>query len=103
MTRLPASRVGSAVLAAVLVTGAAWVEGEPLPSFPGAEGFGAVAKGGRGGRVIKVTTLRPDGPGSLQAACRERGPRVIVFDVSAAVEEYCNELAAQRVVEAANR
>src|SRR5918999_1523995 len=57
-----------------------------LPAFPGAEGFGAVAKGGRGGRVIKVTTLKPDGPGSLSAACREAGPRVVVFDVSGVIE-----------------
>jgi pectate lyase len=61
-------------------------EGEPLPSFLGAEGFGAIAKGGRGGRVLKVTNLRSDGPGSLQAACREQGPRIIVFDVSGVIE-----------------
>jgi hypothetical protein len=45
-----------------------------------------VAKGGRGGRVLKVTNLRPDGPGSLAAACREQGPRVVVFDVSGVIE-----------------
>jgi pectate lyase len=60
--------------------------GQTLPAFPGAEGFGAVAKGGRGGRVIKVTSLAADGPGSLQAACREEGPRTIVFDVSGVIE-----------------
>jgi pectate lyase len=59
---------------------------QELPAFPGAEGFGAIAKGGRGGRIIKVTTLEADGPGSLQAACREEGPRTIVFDVSGVIE-----------------
>jgi MYXO-CTERM domain-containing protein len=57
-----------------------------LPAFPGAEGFGAVATGGRGGNVIKVTTLLPTGPGSLQAALDAPGPRVIVFDVSGVID-----------------
>jgi hypothetical protein len=56
-----------------------------LPAFPGAEGFGAVAKGGRGGRVIKVTNLNADGPGSLQAACSAKGPRIVVFEVSGVI------------------
>ena len=60
--------------------------GADLPAFPGAEGFGAVAKGGRGGRLIKVSNLKANGPGSLQAACGERGPRTIVFDVSGVIE-----------------
>ena len=53
---------------------------ETLPSFPGAEGFGAVTPGGRGGRVVKVINLNPNGPGSLQAACDMEGPRIVVFD-----------------------
>jgi pectate lyase len=57
-----------------------------LPSFPGAEGFGAVATGGRGGRVIKVTTLKANGPGSLQEALDAPGPRTIVFGVSGVVD-----------------
>ncbi len=54
--------------------------GARLPAFPGAEGFGATTPGGRGGRVIKVTNLNGSGPGSLQAACNARGPRIVVFD-----------------------
>ena len=57
----------------------------PLPAFPGAEGFGAEAAGGRGGRVIKVTNLKTSGPGSLQAACQATGPRIVVFDVSGVI------------------
>jgi hypothetical protein len=61
-----------------------------LPAFPGAEGFGAVATGGRGGRVITVTTLAPSGPGSLQAALDEAGPRTIVFAVSGLIPAVAN-------------
>ena len=50
-----------------------------IPAFPGAEGFGAVTAGGRGGRVIEVTNLNASGPGSLLAACEEEGPRIVVF------------------------
>ncbi len=55
------------------------------PAFPGAEGFGATASGGRGGRVIYVTNLNADGPGSLQAALNENGPRYILFKVSGVI------------------
>jgi pectate lyase len=50
-----------------------------LPCFPGAQGFGTLTPGGRGGRIIEVTNLNSDGPGSLRAACEAEGPRVVVF------------------------
>jgi len=69
------------------------IAGEQMPAFPGAEGFGAFAKGGRGGRVIQVTTLQdyhPNKdrviPGSLRAACADKGPRIIVFRVSGNID-----------------
>lgn len=59
--------------------------GDALPAFPGAEGFGAAATGGRGGEVIRVTNLNSAGPGSLNAACAASGPRIVVFDVSGVI------------------
>lgn len=53
-----------------------------VQAFPGAAGFGAQATGGRGGRVIAVTNLNANGPGSLQAALDESGPRTVVFATS---------------------
>jgi len=56
-----------------------------VTAFPGAEGWGAVSKGGRGGRVIKVTNLNATGPGSLAEACAADGPRIVVFEVSGVI------------------
>jgi pectate lyase len=50
-----------------------------IPSFPGAEGPGMYALGGRGGKVCEVLNTDDDGPGSLRAACEAEGPRTVVF------------------------
>lgn len=56
-----------------------------IPAFPGAEGGGAYTQGGRGGRVMVVTTLADSGPGSFREACETGGARVIVFNVAGVI------------------
>ena len=73
------------ILSTVLVALPLGVMAQP-PAFPGAEGFGAGATGGRGGSVQIVTTLDPTGPGSLQEALNVSGARIIVFEVSGVIE-----------------
>lgn len=60
--------------------------GDALTAFPGAEGFGVVTPAGRGGVVLRVTSLAAAGPGSLKEAIASPGPRTIVFEVAGIIE-----------------
>ncbi len=60
--------------------------GGVIPAFPGAQGGGAAAVGGRGGAVLEVTTLADSGPGSLRAALDASGPRTVVFRVAGTIQ-----------------
>lgn len=54
-------------------------------AFPSAEGFGALATGGRGGEIYHVTNLEDSGPGSFRDAVA-KGKRIVVFDVAGYVD-----------------
>lgn len=56
-----------------------------VPTFPGAEGFGAYSVGGRGGRVIEVTNLNDSGPGSMRVAIESNSRRTVIFRVGGTV------------------
>ncbi|PSN61884.1 family 1 polysaccharide lyase [Corynespora cassiicola Philippines] len=56
-------------------------------AFPGAEGYGRFARGGRGGKVIHVTSLEDtEEEGTLRYALTiATGPRIVVFDVGGVI------------------
>jgi len=77
----------ASVTALLLCCGNALAGGDEafLPAFPGAEGFGAKATGGRGGQVYEVANLDDAGPGSLRDAV-SKGNRTVIFRVSGTIE-----------------
>jgi hypothetical protein len=70
-----------------ILLSATYLSAKDIVAFPGAEGFGRLASGGRGGDVYEVTTLDDSGPGSLRAGfLSAKGPRTIVFRTSGTIQ-----------------
>lgn len=66
------------------------------PAFPGAEGFGRFATGGRYGTVYHVTNLKDSGRGSFRDAVSAPN-RTIVFDVAGVIRIKDKIKAAPRI------
>jgi len=63
--------------------GDVWYFKKRMLAFPGAEGYGRYAIGGRYGKIVYVTNLNDDGPGSFREAVTSGiGPRTVIFNVS---------------------
>lgn len=78
-------RLAAVAVFSILLAAAPAQAAEPL-AFPGAQGWAATTPGGRGGRIIRVTTLASEGPGSFREALEAKGPRIIVFEVGGVID-----------------
>ncbi|WP_222837809.1 pectate lyase family protein [Lysobacter antibioticus] len=61
-------------------------------AFPGAMGWAAHTPAGRGGKILRVTTLASEGPGSFAEAVATPGPRIVVFEVAGVIDLARKEL-----------
>jgi len=76
-------RVDEVTSVGLVTMGTVWYFRSRHLAFRGAEGYGRFAMGGRGGKVVEVTNLNDDGPGSFrEAVTNDIGPRTVVFTVS---------------------
>ena len=90
--RLWKGRAMSALLSAALASAGFCTAASATLAFPGAQGWAAHTPGGRGGKILRVTTLAADGPGSFAEAIATPGPRIVVFEVGGVVDLGMKEL-----------
>ena len=64
----------------------------PVAPWMGPLGPAAMTAGGRGGEIVRVTSLESDGPGTLRAALEADGPKIIVFEVGGVIDLDGNNL-----------
>ena len=57
-----------------------------VPVLPGLVGFGVDTPAGRGGAILRVTTLADGGEGSLRDAVARPGARTLLFEVGGTIE-----------------
>ena len=74
------------VAACLAATSALAAEPAVNPYTFDTRGWAATARGGQGGRILRVTTLAANGPGSLRAALEATGPRTVVFEVGGVID-----------------
>ena len=74
----------SLLMGILLASSGLTVDAQQL-AFPGAEGWGRFATGGRGGSVYHVTNLKDSGAGSLRDAVSQAN-RIVVFDVAGVIK-----------------
>ena len=86
------NRFFGALVAASLLAPAPAVADKGLVAFPDAQGAAAATPGGRGGKILRVTTLAPSGPGSLVEALDADGPRIVVFEVGGVIDLAKHEI-----------
>ena len=77
------------ILAAAICVAAHFALAQTNLAFPGAEGFGRFARGGRGGEMVHVTTLDDAGAGSFRDAVSKPN-RIVVFDVGGIIRLKSN-------------
>ena len=83
---------GLAALLIALAAAPVLAADAPALAFPGAQGAAAHTPGGRGGKIVRVTTLAADGPGSFKEAVSGKGPRIVVFEVGGVIDLGMKEL-----------
>ena len=81
MTRISSALAGLFLALVLLLATAEYSASGDLKAV----GF-ADPRGGSGGRILRVTNLDSEGPGSLRAAMESKGARIVVFEVGGVID-----------------